>query len=108
MKRWMWIPALLALALTACGRPAAKDEGVGSTDQPVAARAVGTPGEVAPTEPASPEVSGPPGPGTVVATAQGPTPTMDPTREAFYNSFRLASKGDENAPVSLFEFSDYL
>jgi hypothetical protein len=34
-------------------------------------------------------------------------PTLDPTMEAFYLGFDLPTKGDPDAPVVLYEFSDY-
>jgi protein-disulfide isomerase len=56
----------------------------------------------------------PPGAGRATAAPPGadrataaPTPTLDPTRAAFYASFRLPSKGDVRAPVTIYEFSDY-
>jgi protein-disulfide isomerase len=49
--------------------------------------------------------------GSTAATAAadtGPTPTVDPTVQALAANFEFPMLGDANAPLKIYEFSDYL
>jgi hypothetical protein len=102
------VPALLASGLAACRAATPAPTTGAPPDQRVATTGGVTTGTAATpgaTAVATAAVGLTP---TTAATASGPTATIDPTREAFYNSFELPVMGAENAPVTLFEFSDYL
>ncbi len=114
MKRLIWSPALLALLLVACGGlpgkstsgpqpPEADTDPVAATDSPSANAA----------DEATGDESGTIGDdmfdaATDAAGKDGTTATPDPTVVALAASFELPLKGDPDAPLRIYEFSDYI
>lgn len=97
MRRWSWLVVFVAWSWScaACGAPA-MDEGTGGPASVTMPTEAATGGAVAATAARTSEAPA------------GPTRTMDPTREAFYKAFELPVHGDPDAPVTIYEFSDYL
>jgi len=86
-----WTRALILLAFTACAAPAAQAPPATPTS------AGATPGAAV-----SPGTPGTPG------TPDAPVPTADPTTLALAKAFKLPAKGDPDAPLTIYAFSDYM
>jgi hypothetical protein len=114
MRRSQWLMLLPALWIlpAACAVPtdSASDAAVAPMETP--AEAPGTsaapPVETAAGTPASPEAPGTAGTSAAAAATAGPSPTTDPAVIALIQSFKLPTKGPEDALVTIYEFSDYL
>lgn len=101
MRHTLWLAPWLALLLAACGpqQPAAP-AGEGTTAAPTdVAGATGA-------TPAAPVASVAATDGT--AQASGPTPTINPTSVAIAEDFEVPLRGNQDAQVRIYEFSDYL
>jgi protein-disulfide isomerase len=100
----LWLSVLPLLALVACGRP----QGTAGDPAPptdVAAQ----PGASAPAASPVGATGAVSATGTLTTTAAaGPTVTPDPTVTALLMDFELPVRGDPEAPVLMYEFSDYL
>lgn len=106
MKRAMWLPALLALGLVACGGPPSGTQ----TDAPTGADAADATGTeaITTTAAASDEATTDSAAAPTAGSDAAESPTADPTVQALANAFELPRKGDDDAPLVIFEFSDYL
>ena len=113
MTRWM-ATALCALLL-APGLLACRSSDAPAADDPVSERAAeGAADETSAEDPAgsegaeAPEAAADAGEGGGTEAEPQATPTPDPTVVALARSFEPPIKGDPNAPVMVYEFSDYL
>jgi len=119
VKRVIWIKLLLVLCLlpAACKSPEAENPGVAESPGAETSPEAGTAApELVATAvqdasgtalPAASDPGTPGAPPTVAATA-GPSPTTDPAVVELLQNFKLPGKGPEDAPVTVYEFSDYL
>lgn len=98
MRHTLWLASLLALLLAACG-----------PQQPAAPAGEGT--TAASTDVAGAPAASEAAPGTAsdgTAQAQGPTPTINPTSVAIAQDFEVPMRGNADAQVRIYEFSDFL
>lgn len=108
MKR-MLLPAVLvlvvALGVTACGGGKASDDSdsIAEADQSLTPEI----GEAAGSESGAPTATAEPAVDLTSAPTVGTPPTPDPTVVALAANFQPPLKGDPEAPILIYEFSDY-
>jgi hypothetical protein len=94
VKNWLWMLPALAVLLGACR---------GSAENPTAAPTVAEPAADTAAPPATVAE-----PATDAVVEDGVTATPDATLEAVVAGFELPIRGDRDAPLVIYEFSDYL
>ena len=117
MRHALLVIALLTLVVAGCGGTPPPDTGGYAAPEAIKApRAHGTDPAAVVESPTAAEDSDrdtplatdeEPAEPTVVLTT-GPTETADPTIQALAASFKFPTLGDPNAPLTIYEFSDYL